>query len=80
MKTFKAIKNLITGKDIKEMELKPVMLKGLMLKDGHILFCFFSGYFYVKNIDGVMVYSKDEIKEIYNIELTYELIKNLSIK
>jgi hypothetical protein len=81
MKTFKAIKNLITGKDIKEMELKPVNLKGLMLKDGHILFCYNYGLCYVKaEEDGFETYTTEQIFTIYGVEITDELINKLSIK
>jgi hypothetical protein len=80
MKTFKAIKNLITGKDIKEMELKPVILYGLILKENHILIGFSRGNFYIKHEDGITILSEYEIFECYNIKITRELINKLSIK
>jgi hypothetical protein len=80
MKTLNSIKNLITGNDIKKQLLNPVVLKGFKLPNGHILICRSGSLYHVKNEAGVFLYNANEIKEIYNIELTGEIINKLSIK
>jgi hypothetical protein len=77
---MKELNNLITGNNITDMELTPVIIRGFKLKYNHILIAFSHGSFFVKYDHGIFIYNTNEFNELYHINDLDTIINNLTIK